>query len=83
VLGFSWLLIPTEREDNSQLRSYMPERRHVSLPIPQGRVSDMSMPQLGFPTASVTKEETSDFECAPVGQVGVRYEAPYSPHGEI
>lgn len=64
----------------SQLRSHKPERRHGSLSIPRGRVSVLTMPQLGLSTASVTKEDASDFECAPVGQVGVRYEAPYSPH---
>jgi len=78
--GF-WSLL--KGRTNSQIRSHKPERRHGSLPIPQGRVSVMTMSQLGFSSASVTKEEASDFECAPVGQVGVRYEAPYTPHDEI
>ena len=42
----------------------------------------MAMPHPGFSQANVTKEEASDFECAPVGQEGVRYEAPYTPHDE-
>ena len=45
----------------------------------------MAMPHLACSTVnastlSITKDDTSDFECAPVGQVGVRYEAPYTPH---
>jgi hypothetical protein len=44
----------------------------------------MVMPGLGFSNAnapaliSVTKEVSSDFECAPVGKEGVPYEPPYS-----
>ena len=41
----------------------------------------MAMPHLvNASTPSITKDDASDFECAPVGQVGVRYEAPYTPH---
>jgi hypothetical protein len=67
-----------------QSRSYKSERQRESLQIPQGGgVSAMAMPYLGFSTDTVTKEDESDIECAPVGQAGVRDEAPYTPYGEI
>jgi len=52
-----------------------------SLQVPHRKPSVMVMPGLGLSTAnaptliSVTKEVSSDFECAPVGQEGVPYEA--------
>jgi hypothetical protein len=39
----------------------------------------MAMPYIGFSTATVTKDDASDIECAPDGQAGVRYETPYTP----
>jgi len=75
----------------SQLRSGESQAQQESLQIPNRNMLTMAMPQMASSTADtptlghVTEDDVTVSELAfmPVGQPGVRYEVPYTPHDEV
>jgi hypothetical protein len=51
----------------------------LAMTMSQLTSSMANTPTLGH----VTKDDVSELVCAPVGQAGILYEAPYTPHDDV
>jgi len=51
----------------------------TTMPHLASSTANLNTPTLGH----VTKDDVSEIVCVPVGQVGVRYEAPCTPHDDV
>jgi len=73
-----------EMEFPSQLRDDGSRAQQLSFRIPTGRMPHLTSSTANMPTLGhVTEDDVSEIVCVPVGQVGVRYEAPHTPHDEV